>query len=664
EADGPPLRLRSGLWRGGALLGAGRAVWAQGYRQQLHADAWRALVDSLRALPPAPRAGDDYGKGYGALKAYVIGTAEPGRSTPEFLAPVLDDFWRRGQTPEGDVADLARRQFAFYAAMLPDTNPFPEAQDAPLVAKTRGYLAGFAGAERIYQNMLVEASKAAPAARLLDIAPAAPGVVNAPAEVAGAFTAKGWQFMDGAFKNADRFFEGETWVVGEGSAATTTDKKAVIDSLRARYRGDYADAWRRFLAGTTVARARDLRASSLLLGTVGGAQSPLLAAFSLAARHTIVDSAMGAAFQPVQVVTPGAVTDKFVSEKNQPYANALLALQSAMEQVAIMPPGGDSASVGQRRAAAQQVMLLQAAQAKSAARQLAGQAAIADPTAAQLAPVVEQLLVAPIGSAEMALAQVSNTPLPRAPRAAPPPAAMSAKEVADLKAALNERGKALCTAFTPLLSRFPFDPNATSEATLQEVAALLAPSSGALWQFQQDRLEGLLEKQGAQWAPKAGAPVALSGEFVQFFNRAARVSDALFEGGPEPRLAVTARGIPTGAVKVVTLGVGTQRTAFTGNTAPAQFAWPSASGRDARLSVVRDVAARRDRETVVKQASGDWALFRLVAQATKVEGDGPMRAEWGSGAGAVAVEFGFPEGMPVLKRGWLGAVGCTPQVTR
>jgi type VI secretion system protein ImpL len=341
-----------------------------------------------------------------------------------------------------------------------------------------------------------------------------------------------------------------------------------------------------------------------------------------------------------------------------------------MEQVGNMPPGGDSASVGQRRAAAQQVMLGQAAQAKSAARQLAGQAAVADPVAARLAPVVEQLLVAPITSAEVALAGVSNTPLPRAPRVAaggggaPPPPAMSAKEAADLKAALNERGKALCTAFTPLLSRFPFDPNATSEATLQEVAALLAPGTGALWQFQQDRLGGLLEKQGGQWAAKAGAPVALSGEFVQFFNRAARVSDALFEGGPEPRLAVTARGIPTGAAKVVTLGVGTQRTEFTGNTAPAQFTWPSASGRDARLSVVRDVAARRDRETVVKQASGDWALFRLVAQATKVDGDGPMRAEWGSGAGAVAVEFGFPEGMPVLKRGWLGAVGCTPQVTR
>ncbi|MGZ8494023.1 MAG: ImcF-related family protein, partial [Gemmatirosa sp.] len=680
EVDGPPLRLRWGLWRGGALLDAGQRVWFTGYRDQLHTAAWAALVDSLRALPDVPRETDDYGRNYAALKAYLIGTTEPQRSTADFLAPVLVTSWQRGQATEADVTTLAHRQFAFYATMLPDTNPFPQTADAALVTRSRAFLGRFAGAERIYQYMLAEASKAAPPARLLDIAPAAAGVINAPAEVPGAFTAKGWEFMDAAFKNSDRFFQGEQWVVGDATAALAQDRASVLAGLRARYRGDYAERWRQFVRNAALARPGNIRAASTQLGVVGGAQSPLLAALSLTARHTVVDSAMAQAFQPVQSVTPGTVTDKFVSEKNQPYANALLALQGAMEQIVNMPPPTDTAGVLALRQAGTQAMA-QASLAKTAARQL-GQGFAVDTAAVQVGPAVATLLVAPIEYAEATLRNVSGTSLPRSPRVAaggggggggggapapapPPPPAMSAQEVADLARVLNERGRSLCNAITPMMAKFPFNPDAADEATLQEVATQLAPGTGALWQLQQERLEGLLEKQGTQWVAKPGAPVALSGEFVAFFNRAARVSDALFNGGAEPRVTVTARGIPTGAVKIVTLSHGQQRASFTGNTAPAQFTWPSTTGREARLAIVRDVSARRDRETTVKQASGNWALFRLVAQATKGEGDGgSLRAEWGTGGSAVAVEFGFPEGMPVLKRGWLGGMSCAPQVTR
>jgi type VI secretion system protein ImpL len=242
---------------------------------------------------------------------------------------------------------------------------------------------------------------------------------------------------------------------------------------------------------------------------------------------------------------------------------------------------------------------------------------------------------------------------------------MSPKEVADLSRVLNERGRALCSAITPMVAKFPFNPDAPAEATLQEVATQLAPQTGALWQLQQDRLEGLMEKQGNRWVAKAGAPVALSSEFLAFFNRAAQVSEALFNGGPEPRVTVTARGIPTGATKVVTLTQGQQQARFARNAAPAQFTWPSATGREVRLSAVADERMTRDKERTVAREAGDWALFRMVAKATKGEGDGgSYRAEWGTGGNAVAVEFGFPEGMPVLKRGWLGGMSCAPQVTR
>jgi type VI secretion system protein ImpL len=230
---------------------------------------------------------------------------------------------------------------------------------------------------------------------------------------------------------------------------------------------------------------------------------------------------------------------------------------------------------------------------------------------------------------------------------------------------LNERGRSLCAALTPMLAKFPFNPDASAEATPQEVAAQLAPGTGALWTLQQERLEGLMEKQGAQWVAKPGAPVQLSGQFLAFFNRAAQVSTALFNGGAEPRVTLTARGMPTERVPAIALVQGQQVARFARNAPPAQFIWPSTTGRDVKLLAERNVRMTRDKERPVKQAGGEWGLFRLVAQATKVEGDGSsLRAEWGSGADAVAVEFGFPEGMPVLKRGWLGGMGCAAQVTR
>ena len=170
---------------------------------------------------------------------------------------------------------------------------------------------------------------------------------------------------------------------------------------------------------------------------------------------------------------------------------------------------------------------------------------------------------------------------------------------------------------TPMLAKFPFSPDASTEASIPDVAAMLAPGTGALWAFHQERLEPLLEKQGAQWVEKAGAPVALSASFLAFFNRAAAVSAALFGGAPEPRIELTARGVVTPQVSQISLSHGSYVARFIKDTPPAQFLWPSQSGRDAKL-----IARVGKRDLLVDQASGDWALFRLVSRATRADANG------------------------------------------
>ena len=216
---------------------------------------------------------------------------------------------------------------------------------------------------------------------------------------------------------------------------------------------------------------------------------------------------------------------------------------------------------------------------------------------------------------------------------------------------------------TPLLAKFPFNPDASADAAIADVVAMLAPGTGALWAFHKERLDPLIEKQGAQWVAKQGAPVALSAPFLTFFNRAATVSAALFGAAPEPRVELTARGVATPQVSLITLTHGSYVARFTRDTPPAQLVWPAQSGREARL-----VARVGKRDLLVGEATGDWALYRLVSRATRAEGaGGSLRAEWTNQqtAGApVAVEFVFPGGYPVLQRGALGGMSCIAQVTR
>lgn len=674
--SGVPKRLRWGLWRGDTLMGAARRVWLDGYRRQLHLSAYGALTDSLHTLPESPRATDDYGNDYGMLKAYLIMTNESPRSTPDFLAPVLMTSWARGQTLDADVTAMARRQFEFYSTLLAKENPWPQAADASVIRHTRAFLNRFSGDEQIYQNLLAKANKAIPPARVLAAAPTAPGIIGGPTEVAGAYTVEGWAYMQAAIRNAD--FNGEPWVVGDSTAAQTKDLDAVLMKLRRSYTNDYVQRWRTFVKSITVVRpsgsglsgARD---AARKVGAVSSAQSPLLAVLAMVARNTNNDSSMAAAFQPVHTVELPGAAGTYVNDKNQAYVSGLVAVQGALEAITFIPEPRDTAGTLALTSKAQE-SLAQVTLAKGAARQLAQKFSV-DTAAVQLNAPVSALLEAPINGAEAVLRGIANT-RPPAARAAPvaggggAPAAAPAgggggggggeKKASERASALNERGRTLCAAMTPMLGKFPFNPDATTEATIAEVVGLLAPGTGQLSAFQQEALGDMLDKQGGKWVAKPAGGVALSTPFVDFFNRAERVTDALFSGGAAPRVVFLAKGDVSVLTPTITLTQGTQRAHFDQNAPPAQFVWPSSTGREASLLA----QFKGERERPVARGTGEWAIFRLVAGATKVEGG---RGEWsatGKNAQPVGVQFTIESGAPIFQRGWLGNMTCAAQVTR
>jgi len=126
---------------------------------------------------------------------------------------------------------------------------------------------------------------------------------------------------------------------------------------------------------------------------------------------------------------------------------------------------------------------------------------------------------------------------------------------------------------------------------------------------------------------------------------------------------LTARGVVTPQVSQITLSHGSYVARFIRDTPPAQLLWPPQSGRDAKL-----IARVGKRDLLVGEATGDWALFRLVSRATRADANGSsVRAEWTTQQTSgvpVAVEFVVRGGYPVLQRGALGGMTCVAQVTR
>jgi type VI secretion system protein ImpL len=632
----PPLSLRWGLYSGSALYPEVRNAYFSGFNRLMFANTRASLLAALRALPDAPTPNDDYGATYSLLKAYLITTTHPEKSTVEFLSPVLMKQWLAGRTLDPERTQIAQRQFDTYARELQFFNPFPDKGDPAAVARGRSFLRQFAGSERIYQYMLAEANKKSAPIQFNRRFPGSAQYLVDSYEVPGAFTTIGFAFMQDAFKGVDRFLQGESWVVGED--AQPVDKAKLVKDLRNRYAAEYADQWRRFLRSATVNRYVNVRDASQKLTVLSGNQSPLLELFSVASRNTNVAPEIATIFQPVQAVTPPTDTMKLIGPGNQPYMTALVAFEAAIEQAAAASGPAGEAAAGQAAGSA--------AAALSAARQIASSFTIDQQ--GQVQSTVQKLMEDPVNYAQSLLTRFGADQI-------------------------NNRTRALCAMARPLLTKLPFNPNSTIPASMAEVSAFLKPGSGTLWTTYNDVLQSALQKQGNVYAP-TGGNVRLSPAFVDFFNRAALLSDMLFENNsPEPHYTTRVKPMVADGTNSTTITLESTPVRATRNSAQIQLVeWP-ALGHEAKL----EAQLGNLPVTLVGPYNGPWAMFQLFydADAWQQVGDS-ARAEWtlrtgrqgislpGGAALKVMVNV-FPAAKAaILKRGYLGGMDCVSEPAR
>ena len=501
--EGAPLFYRWFLYVGNDLYPEARRVYFDRFKLLLFGSTQTAILANLRTLPATP--GPEYTPTYNALKAYLITTSFHDKSTKEFLTPVLMNWWMAGRSVETDRAQLAQKQFDFYADELRESDPYTSESDTQAIAHARGYLAQFAGAERVYAFMLSEAGKTNPPIDFHKMFPGSDRVVLEPHVVQGAFSKGGWAFMKDAMAHAERYFNGESWVLGDQGAGNL-DRAKLQQDIQTRYYGEFVAEWRTYIKSASVLRYASLRDASDKLKTLAGNTSPLLELIALASRNTDVDDALvKALFQPVQAVVPPNTTDVVIAPPNLNYMQSLTMLQTSIDQIASSP--------GIPNDAAAAPTLDNARLAINNTRQI--EQTFRPDTEGQVDKKVGSLLEDPITYAQGLL------------RALGP-------------AELNQKGAGMCAQVSPVMRKYPFNPKATDQATLADVSALYKPKEGAIWQFYDTALQKFITRSGSQFSPNPSGGMNINSAFVSFLNRAAAFADLAFPpGASDPQFKYT-----------------------------------------------------------------------------------------------------------------------------
>ncbi|MDR3752343.1 MAG: ImcF-related family protein [Terracidiphilus sp.] len=575
QHNGAPLMYHFGLYHGADVLDAARRIYFDRFRRLLLTNTQANLHAALNALPATPAAGADYSAAYNPLKAYLITTSNPDKSTPEFLVPVLTQYWKNGLVPQSqDQEPLAQQQFQFYAVELTQNNPYTIQPDNVTVIHAQSYLANFGGFERIYQQMIAGASKVAPSIDFNRLYAGSSATVVEPHVVAGAFTSSGSKFMQDAIGHPDRYFNGEVWVLGN-QASPSLDSATLTQQLTSRYVADFQSEWRTFLRTAQVVKFHNLQDAATKLSVLSNPSSPLLELLYTASHNTAVAYPdIQKEFQPVQAMVAPDSQDKFIGPGNTSYINGLLGLQAAVAQVAQDPTAASNP-------AATGPIIAASATAHTDASQTA-QAFTLDPQA-HVDQMVLTLIQEPINSVDEVVRGVG-------PQQA------------------NAGGASFCRSLSTVMAKFPFSPNATVDASPAEVAQLFQPGSGAMWQFYDSTLKPLLIQQGSTFVPIVGSPMHVNPDFVQFFNHAAAISADFYPSGASGNLTFTMHFLPSTNIQNVTFSMDGQQLSGTGG--PRQFTWSMAS-QSAQLTA---------NALPVVQSNGPWAVFHVMAQGHVVQG--------------------------------------------
>ena len=609
--NGVPFSYDAFLYGGNAIREPLETTYYADFRKLLLAPTQQTLAEICNK--PEAYDAQGYRYVYDALKAYLITTNHHEKSTPEFLTPVLVQHWQQDQQVDTQRQDLARQNFDFYASQLAGRNPYPKfgSPDAGSVDAARAYLNKLPPEERIYQAMLVAAGNGGkPIIFNVDFPGSRATVINS-YKVDPAFTKNGYANFAKQIRDPEKYLYGETWVLGE-RALGNFDRNSVLSHISNRYNQEFAKTWQAYLSATALTAYASVPDAATKLQQIISPQSPLLQVLCVASDNTAANKQLPAqAFQPVQFVTPPGCFEKpLVGSGNSAYMQALSGLQGALQAVGPIEKADPNNVTAANTSATQ---------AQSAVNALAFGFA-PDPTDPKTTVLTKT-------------AELLRDPITRVPPL--------------LKGAgagpVNAAAGNVCASIASMLKKYPFNPRSTTDATLEEVNDFLRPNDGRLWQLYNASLKQYLIPSGGDYVAASGQQLTVTPAFLNFFNRAAHMSQALYPANAtQPNMTFSMQVLPSQDVTHLTLAINGQTLSSDLKSGPKSqiFAWPgSAQG------VSLGVGFAGGGELTIVQASGLWAIWHFLDSGERIQSSGSqLQLEWieKSSAGQITTINGHP----------------------
>ena len=179
---------------------------------------------------------------------------------------------------------------------------------------------------------------------------------------------------------------------------------------------------------------------------------------------------------------------------------------------------------------------------------------------------------------------------------------------------INDDGKALCSSFKLITSKFPFNPTAEQELTLDELNSFFNAKDGKLWEFYETDFKSLVACNGSGCDPLKNAPFRVDSRFLSFFKQAVAFSRALYgNSGRDPNFHFTLRPTESDLIAEFDLVNGGEAAHLPGDgSGGISLVWPGPGdpGFQVKLKLVGGGLPQGG-----EPFAGLWAIFRFFADA-------------------------------------------------
>ena len=528
----------------------------------------------------------------------------------------LDIDWRR-MLP--DATDAQRRQLSEHAAALFGNSNDSAASpglDAGLIAQSRLALAMMPLPQRILNRLkrqldlakLPEFSVSSAVGR--DVSQVLSRQSGEPLTrgISGIYSVAGYRQLQQLVGQATADVAGDSWVLDRQEAVAATDVSASLtEAVLQRYYVDYIKHWDDLLGDVKIAPLTGLDQAARITNALSGVDSPLRTFLTAAARETTLD---------------GLKIAKTVTQSiDEAVKGQLDAARKKLE--AALGSAENQAATGEVRSSNPVDVHFRALH-KLVGAPGSTEAAPIEPVLAMLKEVSQYFDAAdsarrggtlpPAGDILNRLKrEADDKPAPLGALLQGIDNAGSGLLLGSERARLNALWTASAAPFCKeaIAGRYPLVRTATKEVTLEDFGKFFA-QSGLMDDFFVKNLAMHVETQGSQWRWRTtgAAPLGISQEVLNQFQRGARLRDTLFSaGGRQPSLHFDLIPLSAdAALSKVHLEIDGQPVDYLANTPSRASSILLPSGKGAGSVRLEALPALR----VDLGADGPWSWFRMM----------------------------------------------------